>query len=456
VKSDTLYDSLCVMMRQRPMAVLKLPGWLAGGKAKVKSELARVAPLDAARLPYNQPLGQFLRDEQRAGRPLYLVTGADRELADRVAAHVGLFTGTLGSDGTRNLTGSQKLDALKQRFAEFDYIGNALVDLPLLAASIEPMVANPTRALQMAMRRRRLEPVRVFRDQQSVLQTLFKAVRIHQWAKNVLVFVPLLLAHLFTRVNLLAVVACFFCFSFTASANYLVNDMLDVESDRHHATKRLRPFAAGDLSVLGGMGLVLLLLAAAAILLPVLPWRFAFWLGIYAAVTVSYSFWLKRVVLIDVLLLSGLYTLRMLAGGAATATEISPWLASFSTFLFLSLAMVKRFSEIQNLRERGLATTRGRGYLVADLEQIRSFGTSSGFVAVMVFTLYISRPDVAVLYRHATRLWLIVPLLLLWILRVWLKASRGELDDDPVIFALRDRMSQTIGVIVALLALFAI
>lgn len=456
VKSDTLYDSLCVLVRREPMASFQLPMWLSAGKARVKAELAARAPLDASRLPYNQALLQYLRHEQRNGRAIYLVTGADQKLAERVSDHLGIFAGTLGSDGTKNLTGDQKLLVLKQRFPAFDYIGNARVDLPLLAASVEPMIANPTRTLRAAMKRRHLRPAQDFRDQQPFVQTFIKAIRVHQWAKNVLVFVPLLLSHVISRANLFAVVACFFCFSFTASANYLVNDMLDIESDRLNTTKRLRPFAAGDLSVLLGLVLVVVLMASAVALLPYLPWRFGMWLALYAAVTISYSFWLKQIALVDVLLLSGLYTLRILAGGAATGTDISPWLASFSTFLFLSLAMVKRFSEMENLREQGVTASHGRGYLVADVEQIRSFGTSSGFVAVLVFTLYISRPDVAILYRHATRLWLIVPLLLLWVLRIWLKASRGELNEDPVIFALRDRMSLAIGGTIVLMAFFAL
>lgn len=459
VKSDTLYDSLFVMLRHHPAAALKLPFWLLGGKARVKAEVARIAPIDAAKLPYNQKVVNFLRQEKRNGRAIYLVTGADERLAQAVAAHLNLFTETFGSDGQNNLTGNRKLAELNQRFESFDYIGNAIVDLPLLAASVEPMVANPSRGLLLALKRKRITPVHDFRDHRSFVKTITKAIRVHQWAKNVLVFVPLLLSHKLTHLSVLAAVACFFCFSFTASANYLVNDLLDIESDRHHASKRLRPFAAGDLSVLRGLFLVFLLTGATIALLvavPSLPWHFVLWLIAYAVVTTSYSFWLKRIALVDVIILSGLYTLRMLAGGAATGTIISPWLASFSTFLFLSLAMVKRFSEIENLRERGVSTTHGRGYLVADLEQIRSFGTSSGFVAVLVFTFYISRPDVEVLYRHAMRLWLIVPLLLLWILRVWLKASRGELDDDPVIFALRDKMSLAIGAAVVVIALFAL
>jgi 4-hydroxybenzoate polyprenyltransferase len=241
-----------------------------------------------------------------------------------------------------------------------------------------------------------------------------------------------------------------------ASANYLFNDLLDIESDRRHPAKRFRPFAAGNLAVSSGVILALALIAASIAILPWLPHRFALWLLVYILSTTAYSFYLKQVALVDVLVLSGLYTLRMLAGGAATRTVISPWLAGFSIFLFLSLAMVKRFSELENLRERGVAATHGRGYLAADLEQIRSFGTASATAAVVVFSLYISRPDVEILYKHAGRLWLIVPLMLFWLYRVWLLGSRGEMDDDPVIFALRDRVSLAVGVCVLAVAIFAL
>ena len=455
VKSDTFYDTLCLMLRHKPLAIFKLPGWLAGGKARVKAEVARLAPLDATHLPYNEELVHYLAAEKSNGRAIFLATGADFSLAERVAAHLGFFDGILGSDGTRNLTGSRKLAELHSRFPSFDYIGNAAIDLPLLADSVQPMVANPTGALLRGMRRHKLVPARVFLDSGAGVRSVLKAIRIHQWAKNVLLFLPLLLSHKISWASAVPAVVAFFCFSFVASANYLVNDLLDIESDRHHLTKRLRPFAAGNLSVLTGLAIAFLLVSCSCALLPLLPGEFALWLLFYAAVTSTYSLYLKRIPLVDVLVLSGLYALRMLAGAAATDTPISPWLSSFAIFLFLSLAMVKRFSELATMRERGLAGSHGRGYLVTDLEQIRSFGTASAYASVVVFSLYISRPDVDALYRHSGRLWLIVPFMLYWLSRVWLLASRGELNDDPVIFALQDKVSLAIGLCIAILAIFA-
>jgi len=443
-------------MRKHPASLFRIPGWwIRGGKAHAKAQVASLAPLDAIHLPYNQAVLHFLGEQHRLGRPIYLATGADVSLANRVADHLGLFCGVLASDGSINLTGSHKLAGLQQRFPTFDYIGNATPDLPALAHSRNAYIANPSPGLRAGLKSSRIHAVQCFQDKQPVLRSILKAIRTHQWAKNILLILPLLLSHKLSWQTIAPAIEAFFCFSFVASANYLVNDLLDIESDRQHLKKRLRPFAAGDLSVVTGLAMALLLIAAACLLLPHLPGVFALWLLAYAVTTSAYSFYLKRVPLVDVLVLSGLYTLRMLAGGAATATTISPWLSSFAVFLFLSLAMVKRFSELANLLERGGTNTHGRGYMVTDLEQIRAFGTASAYAAVVVFSLYISRPDVDALYRHANRLWLIVPLMIYWLSRVWLLASRGELDEDPVIFAIRDRISLAIGVFVAVLAAFA-
>jgi 4-hydroxybenzoate polyprenyltransferase len=455
VKSDTLLDAFCLFARQKPLQIWRAPIWLMAGRARLKLEIAQRAPLEAARLPYNIELLRYLQEQRRSGRELFLATGADSGQAQRVVSHLGIFAGFLASDASTNLTRTKKLARLQQQFGAFDYIGNSRADLPLLANARVAMLANPTSGLRMGVRMGKIPIGRTFLDRKPRAQILLKAIRIHQWAKNILLFAPLLLSHKVTPGAIAAVLSAFFCFSFIASANYLVNDMLDIDSDRRHPSKRLRPFAAGDLSVASGLAMVTGLVLASAAILPQLSRIFDFWLAVYIVSTIAYSFYLKQVPIVDVLLLSGLYTLRLLAGGAATGTEISQWLAGFSTFLFLSLAMVKRFSELENLHQRGATATYGRGYLVSDMEQIRSFGTSSATAAVVVFMLYIARPDVTVLYRHSMRLWLIVPLLIYWLYRVWLLASRGDLDDDPVVFAMRDRISVAVGVLVVAVAIFA-
>lgn len=458
VKSDTLVDSLLVLLRTHPFTALRTFRWLLKGKAALKAHIGKTVALDVSHLPYNRPLLAFLEQEHSQGRRIFLATGADGQIAEKVAAYLEIFDGVLASDGRTNLTGSNKLMGLRAEFAEngFDYIGNARPDLPLLQHAIEAMLANPRAALLAQVRLRGIKISRIFNDRPPLAKTLLRAMRLHQWAKNVLVFIPLLLAHTLRLSLVLHALLAFLCFSLCASASYIINDLLDVEADRHHPVKRRRPFAAGDLQATTGAAASLLFLAAAfagAVLL--LPLAFAGWLSLYLIVTLCYSLALKRKALVDVILLSGLYTLRLLAGGAATGTSISAWLAAFSVFFFFSLALVKRFSELENLRAQGRASTPGRGYLISDAAQLRSFGTASGYAAVVVFALYINGNKITELYRHPERMWLIAPLLLFWISRVWLLASRGKMNEDPVIFAVTDRVSLLVGIAVAVIAVLA-
>lgn len=458
VKSDTLVDALLALMRTRPALVFKLPVQLLRGKAAFKAFVSESVALDVVHLPYNRALLQFLRDQHAQGRSLYLATGADIMLAQRVADHLGIFSGVLGSDGDTNLTGNNKLEGLRNRLgpSEFDYVGNASPDLPLLAHATEAMVANPSLALRIRLRTRGIGPVREFRDGRASFASILRAMRPHQWAKNLLILLPLLLAHSLEIHGLVTALLAFCSFSLTASATYIVNDLLDIDTDRRHPQKKTRPFAAGDLSALSGIGMSVALLLLAFCGARLLPIGFIAWLLLYLASTLAYSSFLKQIPLVDVLMLSGLYTLRLFAGSAATGSHISHWLGSFSVFLFFSLAIAKRFAELENLSASNSAPKNGRGYLLTDIDQLRSFGTSSAFAAVVIFAIYISGLDVTKLYRNPALLWLIMPLMILWLCRVWLLASRGELHEDPVVFALTDRMSLLIGVAVAVVALLAV
>ncbi|MGO9339913.1 MAG: UbiA family prenyltransferase [Terracidiphilus sp.] len=458
VKSDTLVDSLLALVRVHPASVFKLPVHLLHGKAAFKAFVTESVALDVPHLPYNRTLLKYLNLERTHGRDIFLTTGADARLARRVAGHLGIFTGVLGSDGVTNLTGERKLDGLRSRLGTggFDYIGNDSPDLPLLTHATEAMVANPSLRLRMKLRARGIQPTHVFQERRPVLQSMLVAVRPHQWAKNLLIFLPLLCSHALTAGKLLTALAAFCCFSLCAAATYLINDLVDVEADRSHPRKRMRPFAAGDLTGLTGISVAVIFLLVGLGGAELLPGRFFAWLLIYLATAVAYSMYLKRIALVDVLVLSGLYSVRMLAGGSVTQTPISHWLAGFSMFLFLSLAIVKRFAELENLRASNAMPKNGRGYLVNDLDQLRSFGTASAYAAVVIFAIYITNPDVVKLYHQPRLLWLSVPLIILWLNRVWLLASRGELNEDPVAFALTDPMSLAIGIAVVILALLAI
>jgi 4-hydroxybenzoate polyprenyltransferase/phosphoserine phosphatase len=458
VKSDTLVDSLLVLARTRPLIALGLPAQVIRGKAAFKAYVTGHVALDVAHLPYNRKLLHFLQQERMSGRPIYLATGADERLAQRVAEHLGVFSGVLGSDGATNLTGNRKLDSLRSLLGscEFDYIGNDTPDLPLLARAAEPQVANPSPRLKRMLRARGIRPTHTFEERGHLLSSILKALRPHQWAKNLLIFLPLLLAHVIEPERLWAALLAFCCFCLAASATYIINDLLDIEADRRHPRKRFRPFACGDLPAFTGLVIAAAFLLLALLGARLLPVAFLGWLLAYLATTLAYSMYLKRVALMDVLVLSGLYTLRLLAGSGATGSHISAWLAGFSVFLFFSLAIVKRFAELENLRSSGSPPRNGRGYLVADIDQLRSFGTSSAFAAVVVFAIYINSKDVTILYGHPERLWLIMPLMILWLCRVWLLASRGSLSEDPMVFALTDRMSLLIGAAVAAIVFIAI
>jgi 4-hydroxybenzoate polyprenyltransferase/phosphoserine phosphatase len=459
VKSDTLVDSLLLLVRARPLLLFPLAERLLRGKAAFKAFVTESVSLDVANLPYNSALLEYLHHERAAGRDIYLATGADRNLARRVADHLGIFADVMGSDGATNLTGSKKLDILRERLGsgEFDYIGNDTPDLPLLAHATEAMVANPSLGLRMRLKTRGIQPSHFFHERNNTfLQSLFKAARVQQWAKNLLIFVPLLCSHALSAGKLLTALLAFCCFSLTASSAYIFNDLLDIDADRRHPRKHHRPFASGNLSAFAGISIAGILLVAGLAGAEMLPGHFLAWTLVYLATSVAYSLVLKRFALLDVMVLSGLYILRLLAGSAVTQTPISDWLAGFSLFLFLSLAMVKRFAELENLRATNAAPNNGRGYLIPDSEQLRSFGTSSAYAAVVVFAIYITGPDVQRLYREPRLLWLCVPLITLWLNRVWMLASRGRLDEDPVAFALTDPVSQAIGIAVMIVALLAV
>jgi 4-hydroxybenzoate polyprenyltransferase/phosphoserine phosphatase len=472
VKSDTLLDTVLVVARQKPLELVHIPGWIAQGRAAFKKHLTKLVTLDVEHLPYNKPLLEYLRQQYGEGREIYLATAADRELAERIAAYLGIFAGVLASDGALNLAGGNKLAAFRAKFGEnFCYVGNAKPDVELLAACVSPMVANPDGALRAGMKRRGTVAAMQFEDRVPAVRSWLKAIRLHQWAKNTLIFVPLLLAHQWHLRTFGGAVAAFFSFGMCASATYIVNDLLDLEADRRHPSKRRRPFAAGNLSAIAGVEMVCLLMLGAvalALLLPVifnalpgssvLAHRFAFleWLAFYTAVTLSYSLYLKRKLLLDVFVLSGLYTVRIMAGSAATGIPMSPWLAGFGVFFFLSLAFVKRFSELEGLRERGVSVSTGRGYFVSDLEQLRALGTGAMYAAVVVLSIYINNPETNILYRHPVRLWMVVPVLLLWLSQVWMLASRGEMHDDPVVFAITDKRSLLLGVLMAAVILWAL
>lgn len=458
IHSDLLLESFLLLLKRNPLYLFLAPLWLLRGKAVLKSEIARRVELNGAALPYCAPYVEWLRQEKAAGRAIWLCTASDARLAQRVADHLGIFDGVLSSDGTVNLSGEAKAQALVQRFGErgFDYCGNEAVDLAVWRHARAAIVVNAdSRLAQRAGALAQVE--QLFEKRPVSLRVIGKALRVHQWAKNALVFVPVAAAHRLTDAATLGqALLAFLAFSLCASSVYLLNDMLDLEADRQHPRKSRRPFASGELSLLSGMLAAPMLLVGAALLCLALPLKFAGVLAAYYVATLAYSFGLKRLVMIDVLALAGLYTIRIVAGAAATGIALSFWLLMFSIFMFLSLAMVKRYAELHAMRQTGKLKAHGRGYQVEDLPLLQGLGGASGYLSILVLALYVNSPDITTLYTHPKVVWALCPVMLYWISRIWMQTHRGRMHDDPLVFALKDRISLATGAVAAVVVWFAV
>lgn len=450
LQSDVLLETAFAYLKREPHHCYRSFLWLLkGGKPHLKGRLASETDVDVCVLPYDRQIVDWLRAEKDSGRPLVLATATDERYASRIAAHLGLFDKTLATTDRVNLSSRNKRDALVREFGEkgFDYVGNSHDDLPIWKAADRAYVVNPAPGVEK--RAKALGNVqKIFRTRPNAINAWRKALRLHQWLKNLLVFVPLAAAHSLTSVPLLTNGAlAFVFFGLCASSVYLLNDLLDLEDDRHHPSKRRRPFAAGHLSIKAGLLVApLLLLTAFVGALSLLPIEFAGVMAMYYFFTLSYSLGLKRIMIVDVVILAMLYTIRIVAGTAALQMQLTFWLLAFSMFIFLSLALVKRYAELREARSRGdTQEIRGRGYYPEDLQMISSLGAASGYLAVLVLALYIQDAATLHLYRRPELIWLACPLLLFWVSRTWLLTHRGKMHDDPVVFAVKDRVSLLVG-----------
>ncbi len=446
IHTDLLVESISQFLIQYPLKFFKLLLWLWHGKAVLKAELTKFVQLDIPTLPYNRELLNWLRDEKQKGRRLVLATATHRVLADQVAHHLQIFDEVLATEGTTNLKSTAKTNILVALYGQYgyDYVGNDWPDLEVWAKASKAHVVGATSTLLTRARAQgNVDQVWLNSNHFSFIW-LFKALRLHQWMKNLLVFVPMLLAHKYADMssNLFALMA-FMVFSLAASSVYLLNDLVDLKDDRHHARKRNRPFASGKLSLVTGWALwPSLLLLAAVLSVSLMPPMFSVILAIYFSLTVAYSLKLKQLTMVDVLTLAALYALRIIAGAVAIDVPLSFWLLLFCMFIFLSLALIKRYSELKAALNVGkLGVLRGRGYETGDLELVASFGCCSGYIAVLVLALYIQDGQTANMYSMPQILWLICPAMLFWISRTWLIAHRGLMHDDPIVFALKDKIS---------------
>lgn len=453
--TDTLVESALLLAKQSPLTLFKLPLWLARGREVMKSEIARRVTLMPDQLPYREELLDYLRLEKAAGRELVLATAAHRSIADGVAQHLGLFDRVLATDGTRNLKGRNKLAAIRAEVGPaFVYAGDCAADLAVWEGAQAAVLVGASSAVCSTVRSRHVVE-KEFSKPAVGLATWRKALRVHQWAKNLLLFVPLLTAFSFRPGDVATMLLAFLCFSTAASATYIANDLWDLGNDRRHPRKKLRPFASGALPITAGVAAAALLLLGAFGLAFTINTGFVAMLLAYVILTTAYSWWLKERVLLDVLVLSALYTLRIVTGSVAVGIHTTSWLLAFSLFVFLSLALVKRCSELQLLQQRGHASAHGRDYRVVDLAVLWPMGLASALAAVVVLGLFINAPETEQRYASPMLLWGLAGLMIYWLGRLWIKTARGEMDDDPVLYALKDRGSRLVVGLMVLIAVCA-
>ena len=460
IRGDLFWECILTFLKTRPLTLLLVPFWLLSGRAALKRQLAARIHLDPASLPYRQPVLDLLLQEKAAGRRIALVTAADRELAVTVANYLGFFDEVHASDGQVNLKGATKAVFLSQRFAEtgFEYMGDSGADMEVWRSALAAYVVGSKARAQQAstvttLKATILEANSAAPASHTSLRTWLHALRGHHWAKNLLLFLPLALAHNLTPKPILRTLLGFILYGLCASGLYILNDLLDLHSDREHPWKRERPFASGDLSIPQGLIGALLLLSAALGLGFLLDSAFGLALVGYSGLTMFYSFYLKKLALLDVFVLSSFYSFRILAGALISSTPLSQWFLAFSMFFFLSLAMAKRYSELLHAGSLIKTANSGRGYHTGDRELLLALGVASSFSAVVIFSLYVHSQDVRLLYSSPEVLTFLCPIVLYWLSRVWLQAHRGELREDPVTLAIRDPVSY--GVALASAAVIA-
>ena len=448
IRSDLLVESFLALLGAEPTAALASLGALGRGKAAFKAAVADRAVVEVSTLPYREEVLALINAVRGEGREVHLVSAADARYVRAVADHLGVFSGAEGSTDGRNLSGPEKATLLTDRFGErgFDYVGDAETDLNVWARARRAYVVAPSSGLARRVARAGLDATAVG-SLRGRGRAYLKAMRPHQWLKNLLVFAPMLAGHDFAPVRWGQAFSAFVAFSLIASSVYFLNDLLDLKSDREHARKRKRPFASGHAPVLEGLLFVPALFLAGTTIALFLPYRFGLTLLGYYALTLAYSLGLKRVMTVDVVTLACLYGARLVAGGFATDVMLSPWLEALAVLLFLSLALVKRAGEMADRIAAGRGDPAGRGYRLSDLPMVEAMAAASGYVAVLVLALYFNSPAVNALYKAPHRLWLICLVVLFWVSRMLMKAHRGEMHDDPLVFAVRDRASQVCGVI---------
>jgi 4-hydroxybenzoate polyprenyltransferase len=455
VRSDLLIEALFQRLVSSPSSVILNFFALRRGKAQFKDAVARGVSLDPASLPYDGAVLQEIHDAISAGRPVYIASASNARFVSAVAEHFGFFSGWFGSDAVTNLSGANKARLLVETFGEggFDYIGNDRADLQVWAMASKRFGVRPPARLKKHLASTRVD---LLASPRPSLATWLRLLRVHQYAKNVLIFLPLFTAHKFDLLSFFNCLLAMVAFSLCASSTYIFNDIIDLSADREHPTKKARPLASGAIALQHALYAIPILFLCSVALAALVSLPFLGILLAYFALTTSYSIWLKKKMLVDIVALAMLYTLRVIAGAAAIGVTVSEWLLAFSMFLFTALALIKRYIELATRLDRELPDPANRNYKQGDMQIVAALAGAAAFNAVTVFALYISSDTVHSLYRHPRLLWLVCPVLMYWLSRMLMMAHRRQVHDDPIVFALKDRISIMASLCIAAIMLLAI
>ena len=454
--TDTLHEAIAAHLSAEPLSAPSVLARALGGGGALRAGMAETRLARAAELPLHEPVLDLVRAARAEGRRTILVGRAAQAQVDAIAAETGLFEeahGLGGPDSAGAMAGEDLAAFLTGRFGAdgYDFIGAGADCTPAWRMARRSFTVGADAALIATVDAAAGHAEHILPAPRGAAKwkPWIKEIRPRQWAKNALIFAPLLAAHQLDGLG--ACIAAFIAFSLLASSVYLVNDMLDLKADRAHPRKRERPFAAAAIPILGGaIAAPGLALSAILIALIFTPTAFLGVLAVYYVLTFAYSLTLKRQLILDIWTLSGLYTLRIVAGAAAAALPLSPWMLGFSIFLFLSLAAVKRMAELDDQVKRGVEKTEGRAYRTTDLPVVRGLAMSTGTASVLALALYISSPEAQMIYSAPQLLWFVCLLMLYWVSRMVMVTHRGDMHDDPVVFAMKDRVSLAVLALCAL------
>ncbi|PID76014.1 MAG: 4-hydroxybenzoate polyprenyltransferase [Deltaproteobacteria bacterium] len=446
IYTDSLVESVVLLIKKNPVYFFIIFFWLFKGKARLKTEIVNRVSLDIETLPYNKPFIEWLKVEKEKGRKLYLVTAAHKEIAKKVMNYLNFFDGFFATEESCNLKGSKKCALIKEKIGDdFVYAGDSKVDLLIWKDSEAAVLVNAPSSLANEVRKKTIIEAE-FPRKKIGIRTWLRALRIHQWVKNILLFVPLLTAFEFLNVfKIFSVIFAFLAYSLVASGTYVLNDIFDLNSDRAHMLKRHRPFACGDIQIINGIVIAGIFFILALTIALYISEVFTAILAFYFILTVTYSLFFKKHIIIDVIILSFLYTLRIIAGVTVIQVDISSWLFAFSMFLFLSLALIKRCGELVSFgKEDQKRTIVGRDYMPSDLVVLWPLGVGASLLAIVVLSLFINAPETQQKYASPELLWGPAVVIMYWLGRMWIKTSRGEIDDDPILYVIKDSISYMI------------